>query len=69
MKKLNYSQSLIKNIIFLPISARLLKTIYSKYFSKNFKYINDYNYDIEVRNNLSKKLKLFKYWNNFLKFY
>ena len=62
-----------KNIIFLPISARLLKTIYSKYFSKNFKYINDYNYDIEVRNNLSKKLKLFKYWNNFfrilLKFY
>jgi len=56
-----------KKITFIPISARLIKTIYSKYFSKRFKYINDYNYDIEIKKNTLRQKKLSNFWYIFFK--
>ena len=51
------------NVLFIPISARLIKLIYSKYIHE--KSINDYNYDIEIKKFLAEKEKLLIFWNKF----
>ena len=51
------------NILFIPISARLIKLIYSKYIYE--KSINDYNYDNEIKKFLTEKEKLSIFWNKF----
>ena len=56
-----------QNKVFIPISARLIKTVYSKFFPIKYKYINDYNYDIEIQKNTYNQKHLANFWIIFFK--